>query len=216
MYDVSIKDTQGLSSEVIRASTQKNKLSDVELFDGLIGITGTTYINPKVFAGMSGKTLTAKAAPAGAAITGKVEKQNSDGSWTEISGGTVSGTTPVTITLPALAAGEIQVRYKITLKAQLSGYDDSNSKDFFVRLVRQEVPVLKLVQNFNGTPYEKNISTAAKGYVTEDIIPFAGNYNTSANALVIYNLNNKAEFEIAPRAGSGAAVKYKLDGGTVV
>ena len=213
VYDVSIKDTQGLSSEVIRASTQKNKLSDVELFDGLIGITGTTYIDPKVFEGMSGKTLTAKAAPAGAAITGKVEKQNSYGSWTETD--TVSGTMPVTITLPALGTGEIQVLYKISLKAQLSGYDDSNSKDFFVRLVRQEVPVLKLVQNFNGTPYEKNISTAANGYVTEDIIPDAENYNNSTNALVIYNSNNKAEFEIAPRAGSAAAVKYKL-GGTVV
>ncbi|MBM7023333.1 leucine-rich repeat protein [Treponema sp. Marseille-Q4523] len=214
VYDVSIKDTQGLSSEVIRASTQKNKLSDVELFDGLIGITGTTYINPKVFEGMSGKTLTAKAAPAGAAITGKVEKQNSYGSWTETD--TVSGTTTAAINLPALGTGETPVLYKITLKAQLSGYDDSNSKDFFVRLVRQEVPVLKLVQNFNGTPYEKNISTAADGYVTEDIIPDAGNYNNSTNALVIYNSNNKAEFEIAPRAGSGAAVKYKLDGGTVV
>ncbi|EMB21917.1 hypothetical protein [Treponema denticola] len=221
-YSVSIKDSQGLSSAVISAKTKKNKLSDVELFDGAIPIgatpssEGAMYGNPKVFAGMSGKTLTAKAAPAGAAITGKVEKQNSDGSWTEISGGTVSGTTPVTITLPALAAGEIQVRYKITLKASLTGYDDSNSKDFFVSLVRQEVPVLKLVQNFNGTSYEKNISTAAEGegYVTEDIIPFAGNYNSSTNALVIYNLHNKAEFEIAPRAGSGAAVKYKLNNGS--
>ena len=218
VYDVSIKDTQGLSSEVIRASTQKTKLTDVKLFDGAVTppaeITGTTYANPKVFAGMSGKTLTAKAAPAGAAITGKVEKQNSYGSWTETD--TVSGTTPVTITLPALAAGENPALYKISLKASLTGYDDSDQKDFFVNLVWQEVPVLKLVQNFNGTPYEKNISTAANGYVTEDIIPDAENYNNPTNALVIYNSNNKAEFEIAPRAGSGAAVKYKLGGGTVV
>ena len=218
VYDVSIKDTQGLSSAVIRASTQKTKLTDVKLFDGAVTppaeITGTTHISPKVFEGMSGKTLTAKAAPAGAAITGKVEKQNSYGSWTETD--TVSGTTTAAINLPALGTGETTVLYKITLKAQLSGYDDSNSKDFFVRLVRQEVPVLKLVQNFNGTPYEKNISTAANGYVTEDIIPDAGNYNTAANALVIYNSNNKAEFEIAPRTGSAAAIKYILDGSTVV
>ncbi len=220
-YSVSIKDSQGLSSAVISAKTKKNKLSDVELFDGAIPIgatpssEGAMYGNPKVFAGMSGKTLTAKAAPAGAAITGKVEKQNSDGSWTEISGGTVSGTTSAAINLPTLVTGEYQVLYKISLKAQLSGYDDSDSKDFFIKLVRQEIPVLKLVQDFTSSSlYEKNISAADKAYVTEDIIPDAENYNTTTNALVIYNLDNKADFEIAPRTGSGAAVKYILDGGT--
>ena len=218
-YSVSIKDSQGLSSAVISAKTKKNKLSDVQLFDGFTPIpdptdstsAGATDGNPKVFAGMSGKILTAKAAPDGARITGKVEKQNSDGTWTEISGGTVNGTTSAVINLPALAAGEDEALYKISLKAALSGYDDSDSKDFFVKLVRQEVPVLKLVQNFKGTPYEKNISTAAKGYVTEDIIPFAGNYNTATKPLVIYNLNGRAAFVIAPRTGSGATVMYKLN-----
>ena len=96
-YSVSIKDSQGLSSAVISAKTKKNKLADVELLDGFssIGATpsseGATYGNQKVFAGMSGKTLKAKAAPNGAGITGKVEKQNSDGTWTETD--TVSGTT---------------------------------------------------------------------------------------------------------------------------
>ena len=210
-YSVSIKDLQGLSSAVISAKTKKNKLPDVKLFDGSAEITGTSESNLEEFPGISGKPLTAKAAPAGTTITGSIAKFDSS-TWTQISGGTVSGTTTAAINLPALGTGIYEERYKITLKAQLSGYDDSDPKEFFIKLVRQEVPVLKLVQNFDSSSYEKNISTAADGYVDKDIIPFAGNYNNFTNALVIYNLNNKAAFEIAPRTGSDATVKYILDG----
>ena len=215
-YSVSIKDSQGLSSAVISAKTKKNKLSDVQLFDGFTPIpdpadstsAGATDGNPKVFAGMSGKILTAKAAPDGARITGKVEKQNSDGTWTETH--TVSGTTPVTVNLPALGTGENEALYKISLKAQLSGYDDSDSKDFFVKLVRQEVPVLKLVQNFNQNHdlTLHSISAGTQAYVTKDIIPDALTYST--NPLVIYNMGN-GQCKLDLSASLGTTVKYKLD-----
>ena len=219
-YSVSIKDSQGLSSAVIQAKTKKNKLSDVELFEGLtpipdpadITLAGATAGNPKVFAGMSGKTLTAKAAPAGAGITGSISRFSSaPDNWTQTD--TVSGTTSAVINLPALAAGEDEALYKISLKAQLTGYDDSDSKDFFVSLVRQELPVLKIKQDFSssGQSFQKNISAETAGYVSEDIIPNAGNYNTATKPLVIYNLNGRAAFVIAPRTGSGATVMYKLN-----
>ncbi|ERF60663.1 PF03382 family protein [Treponema socranskii subsp. socranskii VPI DR56BR1116 = ATCC 35536] len=211
VYDVSIKDEQGLSSEVIRASTQKNKLSDVELLDGLTPIAGTTDLNPKVFGGMSIKTLTAKTSSAGAGITGSIAKRNSGGTWTQISGGTVSGTTPVTINLPALGTSENEALYKITLKAQLSGYDDSDSKDFFIKSVRQELPVLKLKQDFNdtGNTYLHCISAGTKAYVSEDIIPDAGYYNSSSNPLVIYAADSSSPTpKLVLRASAGTMVNY--------
>ena len=212
-YAVSIKDAQGLSSAVIRASTQKNKLSDVKLFNGSTEITGTSESNLKEFPGISGKTLTATAAPAGTAITGSIAKF--DGStWTQISGGTVSGTTTAAINLPALGTGIYEERYKITLKAQLSGYDDSDPKEFFIKLVRHEVPGLKIKQDFHqsGDNSLYCISAGTKAYVTEDIIPDAGQY-TSSNPLVIYSmLNQGCKLELS--ADAGTAVKYKLDSGT--
>ena len=211
VYDVSIKDEQGLSSEVIRASTQKNKLSDVELLDGLTPIAGTTDLNPKVFGGMSIKTLTAKTSSAGAGITGSIAKRNSGGTWTQISGGTVSGTTPVTINLPVLGTSENEALYKITLKAQLSGYDDSDSKDFFIKSVRQELPVLKLKQDFNdtGNTYLHCISAGTKAYVSEDIIPDAGYYNSSSNPLVIYAADSSSPTpKLVLRASAGTMVNY--------
>ncbi|MGP1602793.1 MAG: leucine-rich repeat domain-containing protein, partial [Treponema sp.] len=169
-YEVCIKDEQGLSSALIPARTQKNKLADVALLDSSTPITGTTAGNPKECAGMSGKILTAQAAPAGAAITGTVSRfSSSPDNWTQT--GTVSGTTSAAINLPALDASETQVLYKISLKAQLSGYDDSDSKDFFVKLVQQELPVLTLKQDFSssGLSFQKNISAETAGYVSEDI-----------------------------------------------
>ena len=211
-YAVSIKDEQGLSSAVIRASTQKNKLPKVKLFDNLTEITGTSEISLEEFSGTSGKTLTATAAPAGTAITGSIAKF--DGStWTQISGGTVSGTTTAAINLPALGTGISEARYKITLKAQLSGYDDSDPEDFFIKLVRYEIPGLKIKQDFHQTgDYSLYcISAGTKAYVTEDIIPDAGQYNNSANPLVIYSmLNQGCKLELS--ADAGTTVKYKLDG----
>ena len=211
-YAVSIKDAQGLSSNVIEVSTQKNKLSDVELFDGLTAITGTTESNPKTFAGISGKILTAKTVQSRAGITGIIYKKNGS-SWMQIGSETVSGTTSAAVNLPALAAGENEALYKITLKAKLSGYDDSNEKPFFIKLLWRELPVLKLMQDFNHSdPYLHCISAAAKGYVSEDIVPDAGSYD-AAKPLLIYSLNGKARFVLSPRADSGATVKYKLNGG---
>jgi len=214
VYDVSIKDEQGLSSAVIRASTQKNKLPKVKLFDNLTEITGTSEISLEEFSGISGKTLTATAAPAGTAITGSIAKF--DGStWTQISGGTVSGTTTAAINLPALGTGIYEARYKITLKAQLSGYDDSDPEDFFIKLVKYEVPGLKIKQDFHQTgDYSLYcISAGTKAYVTEDIIPDAGQYNNSANSLVIYSMvNGQCKLELS--ADAETMVKYKLDSGT--
>ncbi|AIW88788.1 hypothetical protein JO41_02380 [Treponema sp. OMZ 838] len=212
-YEVCIKDEQGLSSEVIRASTQKNKLANVQLFDGSTEITGTSDSNPKGIPGIKGKTLTAKAAFTGTAITGTVYKQ-SGGAWIPISGGTVSGTTPVTINLPALAASGTEVLYKISLKAQLSGYDDSDTKDFFIKLVRQEIPVLKLKQDFSSGDNNLHcISAGTKAYVTEDIIPDEGQYNNSSKALLIYTAPS-SNFKLELSASAGTAVKYKLDSGS--
>ena len=222
VYDVSIKDTQGLSSEVIRASTQRNKLTDVKLFDGsnpipepAPSLAGAEETNPKEFSGISGKTLTATvapAAPAGTTITGSIAKRNSDGTWTQISGGTVSGTTTAAINLPALGTGIYEERYKITLKAQLSGYDDSDPKEFFIKLVRYEVPGLKIKQDFSSSDNSLScISAGTKAYVTEDIIPDEGQY-TSSNPLVIYSmLNQGCKLELS--ADAGATVKYKLGSG---
>ena len=213
-YAVSIKDEQGLSSAVIRASTQKNKLPKVKLFDGPTEITGTLESSLKEFSGTSGKNLTAKVtdAPAGTAITGSIAKYEG-GTWTQISGGTVSGTTTAEINLPALGTSIYEARYKITLKAQLSGYDDSDPEDFFIKLVKYEVPGLKIKQDFHQTgDYSLYcISAGTKAYITEDIIPDAGQYNNSANSLVIYSMvNGQCKLELS--ADAGTAVKYKLDG----
>lgn len=208
-YAVSVKDELGFSSEVIKISTDTLKLPDVQLLDGVTPITGTTESAPFSFPGMDGKALTATA-HSGAGITGTIYKHDGS-SWNEIR--SVSGTTPVTVNLPALDSSENEAFYKITLKASLTGYADSNEKEFFVKLLRQELPVLKLKQDFGATPEQKNISAATKGYVTEDIIPDVSSY-TAASPLAIYNLNGKAQFLLTPRTGSTATVKYTLDGGT--
>ena len=207
-YAVSIKDEQGFSSEVIKISTDKTKLPDVKLLDGATPITGTTESAPFSFPGMDGKALTATA-HSGAGITGTIYKHDGS-SWNEIR--SVSGTTPVTVNLPALDGSENEALYKITLKASLTGYIESNEKEFFVKSVRQELPVLKLKQDFGATALaeQKNISAATKGYVTEDIIPDVSSY-TAASPLAIYNLNGKAQFLLTPRTGSTATVKYTLD-----
>ena len=210
-YAVSVKDELGFSSEVIKISTDTLKLPDVKLLDGVTPITGTTESAPFSFPGMDGKALTATA-HSGAGITGAIYKHDGS-SWNEIR--SVSGTTPVTVNLPALDSSENEAFYKITLKASLTGYAESDEKEFFVKLLRQELPVLKLKQDFGTTaPAEqKNISAATKGYVTEDIIPDVSSY-TAASPLVIYNLNGKAQFLLTPRTDSTATVKYTLDGGT--
>ncbi|UTC50689.1 right-handed parallel beta-helix repeat-containing protein [Treponema sp. OMZ 855] len=214
-YDVSIKDAQGVSSAVISAGTPQNKLGDVKLLDGFTPMAetptspGVSEANPKVFAGMSVKTLTAKA-QSGAAITGAIYKKNGS-AWTETD--TVSGITPVTVNLPAFGTGETEALYKITLKARLSGYDDSDSKDFFIKSVRYELPVLKLKQAFGSSDNSLYcISAGTKGYVTEDIIPDAGQY-ISSNPLVIYSMRS-GQCKLALSASAGTTVKYKLDSGT--
>ena len=208
-YAVSVKDELGFSSEVIKISTDTLKLPDVKLLDGVTPITGTTESAPFSFPGMDGKALTATA-HSGAGITGAIYKHDGS-SWNEIR--SVSGTTPVTVNLPALDSSENEAFYKITLKASLTGYAESNEKEFFVKLLRQELPVLKLKQDFSTTADQKNISAATKGYVTEDIIPDVSSY-TAASPLAIYNLNGNAQFLLTPRTGSTATVKYTLDGGT--
>ena len=214
-YEVCIKDAQGLRS-AIRANTQKNKLNTVQLLDGStqIGQTptseGATETYPKVFPGMSAKALAAHT-PVGTGITGTVEKKNGAG-WNPAF--TVSGTTPVTVNLPALETSENEALYKITLKASATGYTDSDEKTFFVKLVRQEVPVLKIKQDFaDSNSALHSISAAANGYVTEDIIPYAGNYNTALNALIIYNKSGTAKLALTARDGadSSVTVKYQVD-----
>ncbi|UTC44327.1 leucine-rich repeat protein [Treponema sp. OMZ 857] len=213
LYEVCIKDKQGVSSAVISAGTPKNKLANVQLFVGSTEITGTTAGNPKEIPGIKGKTLTAKAAFTGTGITGTVSRfSSSPGNWTQT--GTVSGTTSAAINLPALDASETQVLYKISLKAQLSGYDDSDTKDFFVKLVRQEVPVLKIKQDFSSGDNNLHcISAGTKAYVTEDIIPDEGQYNNSSKALLIYTAPS-SNFKLELSASAGTAVKYKLDSGS--
>ena len=217
-YAVSIKDAQGLSSAVIRTSTQKNKLPDVQLFNGstssALEITAITESAPVSFPGINGKTLTAKALD-GALITGTVYKKKADGTWEQLSGsgGTVSGTTPVTVNLPALAASGTEALYKISLKAALSGYADSEEKTFFVKLLRQEIPVLKLMQNFADSNTALHcISAAAKSYVSEDIIPDAGLYTSSP--LVIYTASGTPTPQLEVTASTGTTIQYKLNNAT--
>ena len=217
-YAVSIRDVHGLSSAVIQTSTQKDKLPDVRLLNGSTSsapeITGTTESTPAGFAGISGKNLTATAALAGTTITGSIVKYDSGTSlWIDISGGTVSGTTPVPINLPALEASENEVLYKITVKAVLSGYVDSEEKEFFVKLLRQELPVLKLMQNFSLTDTTlHSISAGAQGYGSgdEDIIPDAEQY-TAADPLVIYNASGTSTAKLEVSASAGTTIRYKLN-----
>ena len=215
VYEVCIKDKQGLSSAVIRASTKKNKLADVKLFDGSsqigasAGAAGTEETNAKAFPGISGKTLTAQAQN-GAAITGKIEKKTGS-EWNPV-GSAISGTTSVSISLPVLDSGQDESLYKITVKAALSGYVDSEEKEFFVKLLRQELPVLKLKQDFSSGDVTLHcISAAAKGYVSEDIIPDAVQY-TAADPLVIYdNASGTSTAKLEVSASAGTTIEYKLN-----
>ena len=201
-------DKQGLSSRVIAVSTDTTKLPDVQLFDGSTQITGTTEGNPKICAGMTEKVLTVKAAQSGAEITGKIEKQSAS-DWNQV-GSNISGMTTAQLTLPALDGSENEVLYKITLKATLTGYVDSDETMFFVKLVRQEIPVLKLMQNFNvGDTALHCISAAAKSYVSEDIIPDAGLYTSSP--LVIYTASGTPTPLLEVTASAGTTIRYKLN-----
>ena len=207
-YAVSVTDKQGLSSRVIAVSTDTTKLPDVQLFDGSTQITGTTEGNPKICAGMTEKVLTVKAAQSGAEITGKIEKQSAS-DWNQV-GSNISGMTTAQLTLPALDGSENEVLYKITLKATLTGYVDSDETMFFVKLVRQEIPVLKLMQNFNvGDTALHCISAAAKSYVSEDIIPDAGLYTSSP--LVIYTASGTPTPLLEVTASAGTMIQYKLN-----
>ena len=79
--------------------------------------------------------------------------------------------------------------------------------------MKYEVPGLKIKQDFHQTgDYSLYcISAGTKAYITEDIIPDAGQYNNSANSLVIYSMvNGQCKLELS--ADAGTAVKYKLDG----
>ena len=209
-YSVSVKDRQGLSSAFIEASTETIKLPDVKLLDGVTPITGTTESAPFSFPGISGKTLTAKAQN-GAFITGKIEKKTGS-DWNPV-GSAINGTASVSISLPALDSGQDEALYKITVKAALSGYVDSEEKEFFVKLLRQELPVLKLMQNFSLTDTTlHSISAGAQGYGSgdEDIIPDAGQY-TAADPLVIYNASGTSTAKLEVSASAGTTIGYKLN-----
>ena len=211
-YAVSVKDTQGLRSNLIEANTDTTRLDPVKLFDdssvSAAQITGTTAGAPKVFADMNGKNLEARVSPDGVGITGKIYKKNG-GNWTETD--TVNGTTTAAINLPALGSSEEAV-YKITLKAHLTGYDDSDETEFYVNLLRLEPPVLKIRQNFaDSNAALHSISAGSAGYVSEDIIPDAGSY-VAATPLVIYNAAGKIELSLTVPAGVTA--KYKVGSGS--
>ncbi|EPF26444.1 polymorphic outer membrane protein [Treponema socranskii subsp. paredis ATCC 35535] len=211
-YAVSVKDTQGLRSNLIEANTDTTRLDPVKLFDdssvSAAQITGTTAGAPKVFADMNGKSLEARVSPDGVGITGKIYKKNG-GNWTETD--TVSGTTTAAINLPALGSSEEAV-YKITLKAHLTGYDDSDETEFYVNLLRLEPPVLKIRQNFaDSNAALHSISAGSAGYVSEDIIPDANSY-VAATPLVIYNAAGKVELSLTVPAGVTA--KYKVGSGS--
>lgn len=211
-YAVSVKDTQGLRSNLIEANTDTTRLDPVKLFDdssvSAAQITGTTAGAPKVFADMNGKNLEARVSPDGVGITGKIYKKNG-GNWTETD--TVNGTTTAAINLPALGSSEEAV-YKITLKAHLTGYDDSDETEFYVNLLRLEPPVLKIRQNFAaGNAALHSISAGSAGYVSEDIIPDADSY-VAATPLVIYNAAGKVELSLTVPAGVTA--KYKVGSGS--
>ena len=66
-YAVSVKDRQGLRSNLIEANTDTTRLDPVKLFDdssvSAAQITGTTAGAPKVFADMNGKNLEARVSP---------------------------------------------------------------------------------------------------------------------------------------------------------
>ena len=211
-YAVSVKDTQGLRSNLIEANTDTTRLDPVKLFDdssvSAAQITGTTAGAPKVFADMNGKNLEARVSPDGVGITGKIYKKNG-GNWIETD--TVSGTTTAAINLPALGSSEEAV-YKITLKAHLTGYDDSDETEFYVNLLRLEPPVLKIRQNFaDSNAALHSISAGSAGYVSEDIIPDANSY-VAATPLVIYNAAGKVELSLTVPAGVTA--KYKVGSGS--
>ncbi|UTC77903.1 hypothetical protein E4O04_07770 [Treponema sp. OMZ 799] len=160
-YTLKLTDEKGLSSPEITKSTATNKLSPVELYHNNSPITENSENSPYEINTNMAITLQARAKE-GASITGTIEKKVlGSNSWT--SAGTVSGTTPADFTLPALGNNENEAIYKITLKASAAGYVESESKTFFVKLVKQFTVTFR-VQGGNGSlqgSYNGNTETAS-------------------------------------------------------
>lgn len=219
-FTVTVIDEKGLHSPLVTVNTDMNMLPVVRLFNGGNEITGITESAPTFLSGSGGIHLTAQAKN-GARIMGQMYKKES-GNWTPV-GSTIDGVTPVTIALPSLDSGETEALYKITLKAQVTGYADSEEKDLFVCLVRDELPILRIKQNFTAPDSSLHtISAGNKPYVTENIINDvidAGLYKDNSDpntydpnkVLHMYNKNGTAKLTLT--APSGVTAMYKLDGG---
>ena len=219
-FTVTVIDEKGLHSPLVTVNTDMNMLPVVRLFNGGNEITGITESAPTFLSGSGGIHLTAQAKN-GARIMGQMYKKES-GNWTPV-GSTIDGVTPVTIALPSLDSGETEALYKITLKAQVTGYADSEEKDLFVCLVRDELPILRIKQNFTDPDSGLHtISAGNKPYVTENIIDDvidAGLYkdnsdpNTDDPNKVLHMYNKSGTAKLTLTAPSGVTAKYKLDGG---
>lgn len=219
-FTVTVIDEKGLHSPLVTVNTDMNMLPVVRLFNGGNEITGITESAPTFLSGSGGIHLTAQAKN-GARIMGQMYKKES-GNWIPV-GSTIDGVTPVTIALPSLDSGETEALYKITLKAQVTGYADSEEKDLFVCLVRDELPILRIKQNFTDPDSSLHtISAGNKPYVTENIIDDvidAGRYkdnsdpNTYDPNKVLHMYNKSGTAKLTLTAPSGVTAKYKLDGG---
>lgn len=152
-YAFKLIDQKGLSSPEFKTSTVTNKLPQVRLFKGSASdsneIRGTDEANADcihVAENNIAIILLAKTQP-GADITGTVERK-SGSSYSSV--GTVSGITTAAAILPAPETNEYEVLYKITLKSNGTGYNDSDEQIFFVKLTKELFVSFK-VEGGNGS-----------------------------------------------------------------
>ncbi|UTC65491.1 hypothetical protein E4O00_05080 [Treponema sp. OMZ 788] len=179
-YTLKLTDEKGLSSPEITKSTATSKLSPVELYHNNSPITENSENSPYEINTNMAITLQARAKE-GASITGTIEKKVlGSNSWT--SAGTVSGTTTADFNLPALGDSENEAIYKITLKASAAGYNESESKTFFVKLVKEFVVRFRVVGG-NGSlqgSYNGNTETASGDNSQTLTVPYNGRVTFTA------------------------------------
>ncbi|UTC61532.1 hypothetical protein E4O05_08195 [Treponema sp. OMZ 787] len=179
-YTLKLTDEKGLSSPEITKSTATNKLSPVELYHNNSPITENSENSPYEINTNMAITLQARAKE-GASITGTIEKKVS-GSNNWNGAGSVLGTTTADFTLPALGNNESGAIYKITLKASEAGYVESESKTFFVKLVKQFTVTFR-VQGGNGSlqgSYNGNTETASGNDTQTLTVPYGGSVTFTA------------------------------------
>ncbi|UTC76218.1 hypothetical protein E4O03_05835 [Treponema sp. OMZ 792] len=188
-YTLKLTDEKGLTSPEIKKSTATNKLPPVELYHNNTQIMQDSENSPHQINTDMAITLQARAKE-GASITGTIKKKVS-GSNNWNGAGSVLGTTPADFTLPALENNESGAIYKITLNASAAGYAESESKTFFVKLVKQFSALTPQTLTIHG-------QNAFGGSVT---LPYTTATVQKSDIVLKFNEHTNIPFTIEPSAG---------------